>query len=204
MQFISVPVFPIDSRPYGLTYGEWSARWWQWLLSVPKTLSPAFDVAGENAHMNQNDANVFFLCQTTDSVKARKTSQNRVINLKSGRSIFMPIINWISVLNVDGHTEEELVSTAKKKMDVVSELEVTIDGVTVNAGLDGYRVRSPFFDTVVPEDNIFGLPAGIGHFVSDGYWIFFKPLKKDIKISTYGSCSSGVNKYGISYEICLI
>src|SRR6266481_4161440 len=24
-------VFPLDSSPYGNTYGEWNARWWQWL-----------------------------------------------------------------------------------------------------------------------------------------------------------------------------
>jgi len=28
-------VFPINSAPYGKTYGEWSAKWWQWDLSCP-------------------------------------------------------------------------------------------------------------------------------------------------------------------------
>jgi hypothetical protein len=23
-------VFATDSKPYGLTYGEWTAKWWQW------------------------------------------------------------------------------------------------------------------------------------------------------------------------------
>ena len=55
MQSTSIPLFPIESRPYGLTYGEWSARWWQWLLSVPKSRSPAVDASGDNANVNQND-----------------------------------------------------------------------------------------------------------------------------------------------------
>ena len=50
------------------------------------------------------------------------------IFMGAGKSVFMPIINWISILNVDGQTDEELASVAKKRMDVVSELEVTIDG----------------------------------------------------------------------------
>src|SRR5690242_18074155 len=27
---INPGVFAIDSQPYGLTYGQWSAKWWQW------------------------------------------------------------------------------------------------------------------------------------------------------------------------------
>lgn len=27
---INPGVFAIDSQPYGLTYGQWSERWWQW------------------------------------------------------------------------------------------------------------------------------------------------------------------------------
>lgn len=204
MRSLPISVFPIESRPYGLSYGEWSARWWQWLLSVTRSKSPAFDSSGDNANVNQYDPNVFFLCQTIDRIKEGRTIQNRTITLKTGRSIFIPIINWISVLHVDGQTDEELVSVAKKRMDVVSELEVTIDEITIKEGLERYRVRSPFFDIVVPEDNIFELSAGFRHFVSDGYWIFLKPLEKDTKLTTFGSCSSGINKFGINYDITLI
>src|SRR3954463_15944038 len=111
MRSLPISVFPIESRPYGLTYGEWSARWWQWLLSVPRSKSAVFDSSGDNnANVNQYYPNVFFLCQTIDRIKEGRTTQNRTITLKTGRSIFIPIINWISVLHVDGQTDEELVS----------------------------------------------------------------------------------------------
>ena len=29
-------VFSPDSKPYGMTYGEWSVKWWQWIESIPK------------------------------------------------------------------------------------------------------------------------------------------------------------------------
>jgi len=204
MKSLPISVFPIESSPYGLTYSEWSARWWQWLLSVPRSRSPAFDRSGDNANVNQFDPNVFFLCQTIDSIKEDRTTQDRAITMRAGRSVFMPIINWVSVLHVDGQTDEELVSVAKKRMDVVSELQVVIDGVTIKEGLEQYRVGSPSFDVVVPEDNIFGLSPGLRHFVSQGYWIFLKPLEKNTKLSTFGSCSSGINKFGINYDITLL
>ena len=64
MQSLPISIFPIHSKPFGYTYGEWSAMWWQWLLSIPKSKNPALDSTGANAHINQNYPNVFFLCQT--------------------------------------------------------------------------------------------------------------------------------------------
>jgi hypothetical protein len=125
MQPSSISVFPIKSRPYGLSYGGWSAKWWQWLLTIPRSKSPAFDARGDNASLNQNDDNVFFLCQTVESIQEASPIQYRRIFVRAGQSIFMPIINWVSILYVDGESDEELLSVAKKKMDVVSELNVS-------------------------------------------------------------------------------
>ena len=38
-----IGVFSSDSNLYGLTYGEWTAKWWQWAYSVPKDVNPSFD-----------------------------------------------------------------------------------------------------------------------------------------------------------------
>lgn len=204
MQPGSVSLFPIESSPYGLTYGEWSARWWQWLFSIPRSRSPARDASGNNAYVNQDDPNVFFLCQTVERIQEGTPAHERTIFMRAGRSIFMPIINWVSVMNVDGQTDEELVSVAKAKMDVVSELFLVIDGTIIKEGLERYRARSPFFDMVVSDDNIFQLPSGFRRFVADGYWIFLKQINKNIKLTTYGSCSSGLNKFRMTYNINLI
>src|SRR5437588_6824039 len=127
MEATSIPLFPIEFRPYGLTYGQWSARWWQWLLSIPRSKSPAFDPTGHNAGINQYDPNVLFLCQTVDGVKSM---DKRTVIMKTGKSILMPLINWVSVSHVDGETDEDLVAVAKKRMDVVSTLEIRISGLT--------------------------------------------------------------------------
>jgi hypothetical protein len=46
-------VFSADSKPYNLTYGEWTARWWQWGYSIPKNINPAYDNAGKIALKNK-------------------------------------------------------------------------------------------------------------------------------------------------------
>ena len=142
MRSLQASIFPIDSKPFGYTYGEWSARWWQWLLSIPMPRNPAFDFTGANANMNQNHPNVFFLCQTYEGVASIPI---RIVTLRAGKSIFMPIINWVSILHNDGETDQELIDIAIRKMDVVANLQITVDGITIKKGLEGTGLGLHFF-----------------------------------------------------------
>ena len=39
-------VIPPTAKAYGMTYGEWSAKWWQWAYSLPVDQNPFFDEGG--------------------------------------------------------------------------------------------------------------------------------------------------------------
>ena len=56
----NIGVFPADSKPYGLTYGEWTARFWQLVHSIPKPDSPGADTTGKNCALKQTGP-VWFL-----------------------------------------------------------------------------------------------------------------------------------------------
>ncbi|MGD1837283.1 MAG: hypothetical protein ACPKPY_04405 [Nitrososphaeraceae archaeon] len=193
-----INIFPIESKPLGLTYGEWCIKWWQWICSIPKNNNPLFDWSGNNANVNQNDPHVLFLCQTYEGVKSTPSRKNVITK---GRSIFMPIINWISIMYHDGNSDQELLEIAKNKMDVVGPLEITINGITINKGLEKYRVLSPFFEIYLPENNFFGLSSGERRCISDGYWIFLPFIYEDLKLSSFSSCSSGITKIKVKYEL---
>lgn len=196
----SIPsMLSLDSKPCGLTVGEWSARWWQWLLSIPKCNNPAFDSTGSNAYINQNYKPVFFLCQTYEGMDVPQRS----VTVPAGNSLlFVPMINWISVLHHDGESDEELLEIAKERMDVVANLKCSINQVTIETGLNNFRVLSPFFEVKLPEDNIIGMPSGVSRAISDGYWIFIKPkVKEELTIGTFGTCSAGVTRIGVSYHV---
>jgi hypothetical protein len=72
----------IDSGPYGLTYGEWSGKWWQWTLSIPTDVNPLNDKTGENCAKNQNDTQVWFLAGTYGG------TAERTCTIPSGKAIF--------------------------------------------------------------------------------------------------------------------
>src|SRR5215210_4141888 len=56
-------IFTTDSTPYGLTYGEWTARWWQWAYSIPRDVHPAYDDSGKYCAEGQSGP-VWFLAGT--------------------------------------------------------------------------------------------------------------------------------------------
>src|SRR5437868_1105498 len=39
------PILPVQSKPYGKSYGEWSAEFWKWEFSLPINQHPLFDTA---------------------------------------------------------------------------------------------------------------------------------------------------------------
>ena len=53
----------VKAEGFGATYGEWSARWWQWALSIPAAVNPILDATGANCARDQVD-DVWFLAGT--------------------------------------------------------------------------------------------------------------------------------------------
>lgn len=200
MSSTNVNIYDENSFPFGYSFGEWSVKWWQWLLSIPKSNNPILDLSGENAAIGQYDSDVFFLCQTVENVNQRRT---RNISVRKGTSLFSPVINWVSNFYEDGHSEMELIETARRKMDIIGDLQFYLNGERIQ-GLKKYRFLSKFFSVDMPKDNIFDLPSGKARLVSDGYWVFIKPLVMDTTISTFGTCSSGLTKIGVNYNIKVV
>jgi len=196
-----VIIFDIDSSPSGMRYDQWCIKWWIWLLSIPKSINPALDLVGNYASTNQGNNKVFFLCQTIES---SKTLPTREIKIPIRGKIFLPIINWICFKDNEEQTSEYLKNLAKEKMDRIGKLELYINDKPVCEDLSKYRVQPPIFEMEIPENNILGVKPGFTHLVTDGYWIFFEPLIQDIKLSSFGSCSSGITEIGVNYNIKLV
>src|SRR5574338_1150626 len=84
------PVQPIVSAPStgGASYSELSARWWQWLLSIPAAVNPNFDKTGANCGQGQND-DVWFLAG------AFSGKFKRSCTVPTGKPIFFSVIATI-------------------------------------------------------------------------------------------------------------
>ena len=164
-------VFSTDSKPYGLTYGEWTAKWWQWAYSIPKNVNPSYDDSGRYCSEGQSGP-VWFL---TSSYKHKV---DRYCNIPAGKSILFTILNSECSFAEFPQlkTEQDLRKCAKTMQDSVIQEHASVDGVNIK-GLDKYRVQSPLFTFILGRNNILGLPAQTTtQAVSDGNWVFLKPL----------------------------
>ena len=163
-------VFPVDSKPYGKSYADWSAIWWQWLLSIPEDKSPAGDSTGEDCGTNQQGP-IWFLAGTFGG------SAERTCTIPSGKAImFSPINSECSYAEYpDEKTESDLLECAKTFQDQTTSAQVTINGTAIE-NLDQFRIQSPPFNVTLPENNVFGVSSGPTQAVSDGLWVILKPL----------------------------
>jgi hypothetical protein len=168
---LPIAVFPTNSKPYGLTYGDWTAKWWQWGYSIPKDINPAYDDTGKNCAQKQNGP-VWFLAGTYGH------PVNRKCNIPAGKAILFPILNSeCSFAEFPKlKTLSELRTCAKTIQDQVSSLKASVDGVPI-ASLQEYRIQSTPFNFTLPKNNILELPANVTtQAIADGNWVFLKPL----------------------------
>jgi hypothetical protein len=161
-------------------------------------MNPAVDATGKFSRLGQTQKNVIFLCQTFERVKNVPV---RNVMVQSGTSIFMPLINYISTIPTDGQTKEELVSTARAKIDSVEVADLSINKMSLPLNICEYRFRSNLFQVKLPCHNILNSNLDIATCVSDGYWIMIKPIKSAMTISSNASCSTGRTRISITYHI---
>jgi hypothetical protein len=189
-------LFAPDSRPFGRTYAEWTAEWWKWILSIPKSKNPLLDQNGKNC-ANDQSGPVWFLAGTLGGAVERSCV------IPHGKAILFPIINIeCSYAEGDGTTGEELAARAKFEMDQITNIHATVNGTRFDNLQEECRIRSPLFDVTLPDDCVIGLPAQTTQIVSEGFWLFLKSFQPGwYDLHTFGSCLAGRIKIGVSYHL---
>jgi|SRR5215831_2608324 len=190
-------MFSRQETPFGRSWEEWTAKWWQWFLTIPIIEHPAYDKTGEKAGINQFDPNVWFIAGTTGG------KAERAIFIPPGKAILFPVINVTTSYseNPSLKTIADLELFVNDQMNDIARKEVIIDGEQILVS-EMYRVKSPEFQFSFPPDNIYGVQAGQTTGVGEGYWIFLRvlsPGKHTIK--TAGACMSGRIQISVDIEL---
>jgi hypothetical protein len=159
--------FSPDSNPYQRAYAEWTSEWWIWFISIPTGDNPLNDPTGERCNIAQ-EGPVWFL------VGSGGGKVERECTIPAGRAILIPTINvqCSYAMHQSLRTEDDLRACATRDQDLVTETAATLNGSVLQV----HRVQSPLFNTTFPADNVFGAPVGPTKAVSEGFWVFIKPL----------------------------
>ena len=167
---ISNLVYDISSKPFNVSYADWTERWWQWAYSIPQNIHPAYDDTGKFCKGGQKEPVWFFPGTYQHSVV-------RYCEIPYGVGILFPILNsecsFAEYPNMK--TKEQLSICAKKIQDTTIPEFATLNSLKI-PNLENYRIQSGIFNFTLPEKNILDLPSQTTQAVSDGIWVFFKPL----------------------------
>lgn len=219
-------ILPPQSRPYGHSYGEWSALWWRWVNGIPFDQNPVADPSGAWAATGQSGP-VWFLAGNFGGVTTRE------VEVPAGKALFFPIINsvWITTCAGEPRTLEGIraLPYVTPFINAASGLAVELNGVPVT-DLGRYRAESPLFCTPLtiygittpqelgaagfcapgesnpncadlprPEEH-FGPTDGFGPAMTDGYWLMLPPLKKG-RHTLHFAGASGVFALNVTYHL---
>jgi hypothetical protein len=179
----NVSIFTPDSKPYNNTYGEWNQIWWEWAQKEPIENNPLFDPTGEKCAVNQNHTNVWFLAGTTGGRLERDCT------IPSSKAILFPLLNTECSTAEDPSltTEEALRDCARNNAPDRARviLKASVDGQEI-PNLESYWVESSLYNYTLPQNNIWGAPAGETPQVAAGYYLMLEPLPPGNHIVHFG------------------
>jgi hypothetical protein len=196
-----IAYFTLYSKPYAMTYGQWTVKWWQWAFSIRSEVSPITDKTGKYADLNQPSENVWFLAGKLAT--ENKEFPKRKCRVPPNRAILFPVINCEAnqLEYPQLKTERDLINYVSNDEDSIVHKECFINGEAVPAT----RVRSdpPAFPLNIVKDNFAGIKStGYTTAAADGYWVFLKPLPKgQFTIKFSGACEAGRLNSGADYDL---
>lgn len=173
-------VIPPQAMPYGLTYGDWGARWMQWLTTTPV---PYTEGAGSNSGEGQSGP-VWFLgvnqyltwLEEGPEVYVAVGTADWTITMPPGKAVFVPVRQFSVSAPPGSMTEAELQASIELDVSHVTELGATVDGRPLG-NLFAYRGTSSLISLCWVEGDLWGFgPSDPEDAVTDGYWVMLAPL----------------------------
>lgn len=214
-------IAPPQSKPYGLSYSEWSAKWWQWAFSLPVTGHPLFTEGNMDLSLGQPEGPVWFLggmFVATEGPEGGFIGQAvRTGTVPAGKALFFPIFNNEfdnqTFVPPEDMTIPQLFAYAKDSLNGNQSMTCEIDGVAVKNIWDpvalssAYRVATPVFSYWLPaQDNMqqswdIEISGWVGPAVGDGVYLMLAPLSVGPHTIHIGGGNPGVFVLDITYNI---
>lgn len=198
----SAVTFLPGSSPFGVSYKEWSARWWQWGLSIPTATNPILDDSGAFCNLLQSGS-VWYLAGDFGGSVTRNCS------IPAGKAILFPVLNAAFGAAVGDCTGPADCDVNKLRLGAGATvkdpqlLAATLDQVGIPNLID-YRAKSPVFSLTLPQGAIFGLPGGtFTPNVSDGYWVMLQPLTTGAHELNFHAISNSGLEVIVTYHLTI-
>lgn len=206
--------FGPEAQPYGQSYGQWLAEWWQWSLAFPVNADPENGTADFGANQS---GRVWFLPAPLGSGTAIRRG-----TVPHGKALFTPVLTFEADDADFPYTADELTEYVQEGWYYVTEISCTVDGVEVRHMRDPQTtpyqcVTPPFSYTLAPQDNVIANYAGFGSdtnmpdgttvnlAVAGGVCVMIKPLSiGEHTIHIMGQLGELGVDYDVTYRITVV
>ncbi|MDB5059942.1 MAG: hypothetical protein JWO59_3414, partial [Chloroflexi bacterium] len=180
-------ILPPESKPYGLTYAQWSVGWWQWALSIPTSDNPLLDQTGANCRAGQS-GHVWYLAGLFNA----SGTVTRFCTVPVGTALFFPIFNIECDTTPPPIQLDQCPGLLAPIFAGITSLKGDIDGRAIDSlttkscpqvqgnvfvlGQPSYCVASEPYAVTLPANNLEGAPPGTYQAVNEGVYLLLTPL----------------------------
>ena len=203
------PVYGPHAHPYGSSLQGWAEHFWQRVMNVPLDHNPMADQTGVDCAQGQPHSQVWFL---SGSFGPTTTTAVRSCTVPRHRALVIPLAGYLNDYPCPDSTfqpapgqslEQFLLAGAKKVIDPIDEITLTIDGSPVT-GLFDYRSTTHLLTftgdaSLQPIDSCITGKPQLG--VADGYTVVVKPLPTGIHSIAFTTHSAAGPARSFSYTI---
>jgi hypothetical protein len=198
---MKVECYDPDSIISELSYGQWTVKWWQWALSIPRHKNPVVDRTGRNAGEHQPDE-VWFLAGIWADDYTSEEFPSRECKVPVGSSLLIPVLNCEAdpIEYPEIKSDQDIIHHVSDQMHKVIKKECYLN----EQYIPPQRVRSDpvIFELQIHNDFARSNVGGRTKASADGYWVFLKPLPKgNYNIRFEGSYEYGKLSSGAKYNI---
>lgn len=202
-------VMPINSHPYGKSYGVWGQEFNTWLWQFTEEEFPMLQGDGPVDCTIGQRGKVWFLYGTFGGVVERSCT------IPHGKALFIGLNGIISFVPEFGNNEEEIREDAKRDLDGT---DTNVGVETLSVEIDGAELKKPFSYRADSPEGGFVLTVEEGTFISDfgvalgdhdpaivdGYWLMLRPLsagEHTIEWSSSGEYQCCPFDYSVTWHI---
>lgn len=183
VSLFTVSIANAEEQPtaFGKTYGEWSAKWWQWVRSIPAPSNPLLAEGLMDCTVEQSGSVYFLAGELSDDPVERECT------VPSDKRFFFSPLNFM--YNNDPADPPPPVTVSEKREALNNamngpwcDINITLDGKNILfSAIAIARTQSPTFPLKIGNNDIFnGTPGSFDNrVVSDGYWVMLGLNKGD-------------------------
>jgi hypothetical protein len=183
-------IMPSNSKPGGLSYGEWNAEWWEWALTTPFNEDhPLYDNSPPPSTVSNEGLPGYDALFLGSSLNGQ-AEVDRDISISPGTKILIPLFNAVYVDLSQSDPDDpnsEYIPDDTTVENMKKEVDASMKGVEINfIEIDGKSIADPesspsdvFLMGPFPEENVWGIniqEGAVANSLADGYYLLLHPL----------------------------